>query len=194
MNSALLTPTTAELLHILNPDRDKDTRSPGLHLSAIVRDLLVRMEPKKYSDNTVSDPVLFRWESGFVWEELWSRALLRAQGFFIQPEIILDGIYMTPDAVDPKTEELWEFKFTWKKYALDPALEGEKFWSWFVQMKAYLWGLGLRRARLVVLFANGDYKGTGPLPLVRRYEFTKQELKENWRMLTAHAKTMESAL
>lgn len=194
MKTERLSMPSSDLIRLLSgPDRP---RTAGLHISSVIRDLLKRMDPKKYPDDSKS-PMglpLWRWEIGFLWEEIWSRAVLRDKGVFTQPELEHEGLLLTPDAVDMSAEELWEFKATWKKACENPADDQDrKFWAWFVQMKAYCYVLGLLQARLVVIFVNGDYRQSGPICGMWRYRFTKAELKENWKMLKDHAKLMREA-
>jgi hypothetical protein len=178
----------AELLKLLSGP--PNPRTVGLHLSDIIRDLLKRMDSKRYTDNPAAGLPVWRWETGFIWEEIWSRAFLRSEGVFLQPEILFEGVLMTPDGVHFETEQGWEFKVTWKKACEPSGEESGKFWAWFVQIKAYALALGIEKYRLVVLFVNGDYKGGGPMIGQWEYTFTKKELRENWKMLMDHLKIM----
>lgn len=171
---------------------DTSVRAPGLHVSAIIKDILIAMNRTKYGDD-VTPAVRRRWEIGFLWEEALSAAMARRHNnkrahVLLQQEIEFEGVFMTPDAVNIRRWHLEEFKATWKSSAHD--IQGAEYFHWRIQIMAYLHALKMRRCILRVLFINGDYRGSGPIARAWALRFTPRELAENWMMLSAHARRM----
>lgn len=174
---------------------DTSVRAPGLHVSAIIKDILIAMNRARYGDE-VTPTVRRRWEVGFLWEEVLSAALARRHArksgtLLLQQEIEFEGVFMTPDAVNIRRWLLEEFKATWKSSAHD--IQGAEFFHWRIQIMAYLYALGMTKCILRVLFINGDYRGSGPIARAWALRFTPRELAENWMMLSAHARRMAKA-
>jgi len=182
------------------------TRSKGLHLSKIIRDIMMTLEPSVFKPDMVNGGIVkfsretqVKFEVGFVWEEMIQRSWLPAQGLsgeLIQPgEQTLDGIHMTPDAFNIKEWAIEEWKATWRSMnkAATVELLYKNFWHWMVQIKAYCWAMETERARLRVLFLNGNYtyglEGSGPQIRLWEIEWDPKELRDNWVMLIAHAKS-----
>ena len=174
-------------------------RTPGLHLSDILKRIMVERDPERFS----SPLELMRLEVGFTWEQIIETALAnRLPNLTRIGEIESDGILMTPDALDPNGGHngvLEEWKATWKT-ASDKQNEKifEDAWYWFMQAKAYARRVGTRRIRVRVFYINGDYgkgqykDGKRPplLPQVWRYEVecTQRELDDNWRSILSYQK------
>lgn len=172
-------------------------RSPGLHLSDVVNDLMaVTGMDQKYKGNTWSrQPTM---NAGFVWEEVifnnWedylSVALAKLMGrklsWYQTGELEHDGIYLTPDGVDVTLPHpgwvLQEAKCTWKSAKNGPADN----WRYMVQAKAYCMALGITQVMMHVLYLMGEYKGGGPEYKPWLITFTPEELAENWDMLKNH--------
>lgn len=120
-------------------------------------------------------------------------------------------IFMSPDGVSMIDEEdyadlfvmcdhfLHEFKFT-KKSCRDfiqlLRLRGKKVLMWLWQIMAYCYALRTLAAKLHVMFINGNYsRAEGdpdamPTPKVYRFEFTQEDLDDNWKLLRNHAREM----
>uniref|UniRef100_A0A6M3LG66 PD-(D/E)XK endonuclease-like domain-containing protein n=1 Tax=viral metagenome TaxID=1070528 RepID=A0A6M3LG66_9ZZZZ len=158
-------------------------RSPGLHVSGLIRRLMQRLEPGKYSDDEPDITGVLRMLLGMAFEDKLEWLLDRRwPGRIVRPgEIERDGIVGSPDGVDINEERLYEYKLTWMKY--EPDLEHQKYWKYIVQIKAYLAMLGWTRACLWIYFVDGDYRGSGPLLKPFDLEFSQQELAEAWAML-----------
>jgi len=165
---------------------DKHTRSKGLHLGQIIDDVEQLLYPRKTS-----------WEGeeamalGFIWERVLGYSFIQGHlntGRIVRPgELQLDGVYLTPDGYDTQDHVLEEWKCAWKSSNTDP--ESKKFWRYWTQVKSYCLALKTNKARLRVLFVNGDYKfKKGPVTKCWEAEFSDRELKDNWSMLTNHAK------
>lgn len=162
-------------------------RTPGLHLSQILKSICAELDPKRFSGG----PLDFnKIETGFTFERVLETAFQsRRENIFRPGEIELDGVLMSPDgldASDPAGLVLEEFKCTWMSDREAP--HSTKFWHWLAQMKAYCYALGTTRARLRALFVNGNYKNSGPTYHVWDVRFTETELDENWRMVVGHAR------
>lgn len=191
-----------------------EDRSPGLHLSDIIKTMQYERE-KRFNPDSPMDMMML--EQGHTWEELVAHALQRRwigahpdYPGYRPHEIILDGVAMSPDWVQPKG-----FHSTLKPGATDFVVEEWKAtktsqnkvledhqWYWLVQLKSYMHALGkqrgapVTRGRFRVWYINGDYswdaKGSD-LTLLRGYvrydvEFTPRELEENWRAIIAQAR------
>lgn len=186
-------------------------RSPGLHFSdireSILKDITPKRRAKRLTRSEQAQPaseqrgegesdsdVLFHnyIQGGFTFERALEKAFQDRRDGIVRPgEIVLDGIAMSPDGICLTDDTLEEFKFTWK--SSNGAPEDPKFWGWIIQLKAYYYallmlGFELRAARLRAFFVNGDYKAKTPEYKVWEFQFTDEELLENWKMITSHAK------
>lgn len=167
----------------------QDERSPGLHVSTIIRSIMTTLQPKRFASRGDEGPPIEWISAGTIWEYLLEAAMtkLAAGHTLIRPgEIEKDGIVSTPDALSMGDWIVHEFKFTWMSSR--DAIDHIKFHHWIIQIKAYCHVLGSKHARLHGFFVMGDYKGSGPQPLAWDLEFTHLELIENWEMLTNHAR------
>lgn len=194
-------------------------RSAGLHMSDIYNALYKKLDPDRYDKRDINgDAVPFdlqKLEFGLRFEEMLERVLAlsvlgeRPGEFRTQhdpecpaaatkmPEGLfcphcLAGTYYSPDYLfyEPEPEPvLGEFKLTWYSSKGAPNVP-EKFDKYFTQIKAYLYHLRLRRARLYVFFVNGKYpRGGPPTPEFRvwKMQFTERELHDEWKMLRRFA-------
>lgn len=177
-------------------DDARRVRSPGLHVSQIIRDLMNKVvKPgQRQHDSELSPAELQRMGTyrslGFAWERALERSLIDAfsQGAVIRPgEVMLDGVAGSPDLIDMRNFTLEEWKCTWKSSRRIDNLEDE-FWEWTVQIKAYLKMLGFTQCCLRVFFVNGNYRDSGPQVMCRLLIFTQAEIDENWNMLINHAR------
>lgn len=166
-------------------------RSPGLHLSSIIYELDKIAHGDRYPDSDPSTKQAY-FSVGFIWEQilshLWRETALKySDGVLIRPgEFSLDGIAMSPDAVDLGDLALEEYKATY--LSSSNAIDGPKFWHWLVQIKCYCKAIGTLKARLRVWFIVGDWKGSGPQVRAWQFEFTQQEIDETWQMVTNSAR------
>ena len=170
---------------ILSPEEGRYVRSSGLHLTDIIQGIADDTgRSKKRSDLGESELENYR-AVGFCWERVLENVLSGIDEKLWRPgEVSMDGISCTPDGVSMGDDlVLEEFKCTWTSSKKSV----EDRWQWWTQIKAYCHVLGLCRARLRVLYINGNW--SPPIPRVRMYEagFTPQELDENWQMLVQFA-------
>lgn len=168
-------------------------RTPGLHMSDLYNSLHRALDPKRYDkrgkDGKPLPMDMVKVETGTSFEEVLERALA-SRLFGERPgEFTTDeGIIYSPDYLFFEDDDtiLGEFKLTW--YSSRNAPYGEKFEKWFTQMKAYLYHLRMRQARLYALFINGTYKPPSPKLLAWDIVFTQRELTDNWNLMLRHAK------
>ena len=191
----------AQLLEVDIPvlGTGNNPRSEGLHLTEVIRDLMVAtgLSPKANDWNRESTMA-----AGFVWEEvlfsLWEpflssafAALLgRAFNWHSTGEVTLDGIIGTPDGISISEQglTLQEAKFTWKSFNSDPL---DNF-SYMTQCKSYCKMLGLTQVMLHVYHCMGDYRGSGPKYRPWLINYKPHEIEENWQMILNHAEHMRS--
>ena len=162
-------------------------RTPGLHLSDIIDDLLNK-SGLGYKGKGFTDMELTA-EMGLLWERVLS--LVAAQKYANNPlgEIEKDGVLMTPDGIgpDPKGEVpmvLEEYKITWKSNKSHP----NEIIRHMMQVKSYCWAIDTNVCVMKTMYIMGDYRGSGPTYRQSRITFTKRELVENWDILISHAK------
>lgn len=166
-------------------------RSPGLHLSRIIADLNEVRGGTKYPE---TDPATRQnyFATGFLWERalkvLFVETRLKSeQGVLVRPgEFTIDGIAMSPDALDLDDYVVEEYKATYMSSARP--IEDPCFWPWTIQMKCYCRAVGTRVARLRTWFVAGDWKGSGPQVRAWTFHFTDRDVEEAFTMCKNHAK------
>jgi hypothetical protein len=176
----IVTPLPELKLEQVNPI----SRPEGLHVSDIIKSILVELDPKVYGQPMNMEKIAV----GLSFEELLGQMFRPGSPYAFRPEPVrLDGVWCSPDSIEPTGPLLEEFKLTWysssKQVPFDPV-----YWSWLVQIKAYCKAFGMQNARLVVLHINGNYKPPKPLP-PQSYglTFDQHEIDLNWHMLLQHA-------
>lgn len=162
-------------------------RSPGVHVSQIVKSIMQILAPKRF------DPASgLNWEkiaAGWAWEEVLGDGFCKLNQDVIQQfgELELDGISGTPDGYNPNENALEEYKATWASARRD--ITDDLFYHWLLQTQAYLKMAGLDTVIFRVFFVCGDY--THPFaPCWRswRLTFEQSELDANWSVLLRHAR------
>ena len=170
-------------------DEEGLTRSPGLHLTPILRDMAEAINPDTRSPISERD-LAFYGAGGFIWERSWSQAHVESvlSGDLIRPgEFERDGITGSPDVIDIGISRLIELKCRWMSARKFDHLEANFFWE-ILQIKCYLAMIGWTEAELTVFFVCGDWQP--PVPRVRSVllEFTEREIEEAWAGVVAHAR------
>lgn len=165
-------------------------RNPGLHVSGIIKHLLMQLDPKKYSKGEDTDTRLL-WELGLAWEDIalsrsfWTRILKRTypKASFKQVQCSLDDIWGTCDMITLGDRTLiTESKLTRYSMVHHPKTS-MNFWSWRVQMMAYCKMWGGTDALLPVCFLNGDYRPKIITARAWDITFEQDEIEDNWSMM-----------
>lgn len=192
------------------------SRSPGIHLSRILKDMLVTAGvQRKHGKPITSDQQHLIFESGFLWEnavceyinsienrqqemdafismfgleEQRKKDIEDAKGDIVRPgECTLDGIHMTPDGMNLRLWYLHEWKSTGIR-SKGFSIE-EKRIEWIWQVASYCKVLGLTRA-IIRVFHTGEIPQTVTQWVL---DFTSDELDRNWSNILAHYKGMRKA-
>jgi hypothetical protein len=202
MNFQNLTDLT---LDSLCTNRSGEQRTPGCHLSDIMRSLQQTGDPKTYGEP--GSPFLpnsttqLRFEAGFTFERVLELAFADRRLDIVRiGEVELDGVIGSPDGVilEPNGAALTdEYKWTWRSSRGTPwPCEDHEFikegcdqcvhvWGkkhlWYIwQLKSYTKMLGLTGGILRVFFVNGDYSTMSPQYRSWRFEWTEEELAQHW--------------
>lgn len=187
---------------------DAASRAPGVHLSHIIKYIMVRGYGKNYGSRDVDAASAIHMDLGFMWEDIFCDGLrtrmLKSKEGVQGTEIICDEIAMNPDMIVPAENRIEEYK--WTKRSLRKFKEAPEthFADWCMQMQGYIvgcqrtLGLDIRTARLVPLFVNGDYTWKPPdgdtTMYVCDFEWEQWELDENWTMMLTNKVAMESEI
>lgn len=196
------------------------SRSKGLHLSDILRDLALTsgVLASKY-DTPITEEGSEVIQIGLAWEDYLSR-YQHQQVEYHPGELHYEGISMSPDGISVESVEdltevvvdeawiLWEYKCT-RKSSRDfkdmLRLRSKKVLMWLWQIQAYRHAMNKTAvprgsacgvARLGVMFLNGNYskdfddQESKPTYKLFRLEFTDEELESNWAMIMSHARSM----
>lgn len=187
----------------------RQARSAGVHLSGIIRCIATEsgiLKPEWAEElslvdaRTITDPVaVTRICMGLAWEEWYIESQL-PEVLDHPGEMLLDGVYMTPDGeelttliVDGRRQhvlKLHEVKLTYKSRRTVEASGLMNQWMWLAQTKGYCKVAVTRFVDLHVLFVCGDYSyPIRPIPYCYEIEFTQDEIDENWRLMTDYHQT-----
>ena len=109
-----------------------------------------------------------------------------------QVSVQRDGIWMTPDALDPERGLIESYKMTRRslRNARTQADFEANHWIWCGQEQAYALACGVDTCRWIVLWQAGDYSrgvGSGPQMLECTATWTAEELVSNWQTVLMHA-------
>jgi hypothetical protein len=188
-------------------------RSDGLHLSQVIRDyaLLTKVLDAKYdTDIEEENPIMVH--QGLAWEN-YLAAYQHPEIYFHPGELVKNGIAMSPDGFSISTVSadwiLNEFKYTLKssrdfKQKLLMKSKSVKMYLWQIMSYRHAMNEMLKRqgmepngiCKLHMMFARGNYSknfddpGNLPTYQIFRIEFTQDELRDNWRLMLNHARSM----
>jgi len=185
------------------PPSGNHRRSPGVHLSGVIRYIAIRSGILRSVDSTgrwagdgdiEDDEMPMRMAVGFAWEQ-WAAGLYPFMHY--QPgEMSCDEIYGTPDGLSENPSRgngyeilLEEFKATWKSAHTHP-ITGQ--WMWMRQVMGYLKMLreggypDAHLARMHVLWVNGGYRPPAPRYIRYLIDFTAHEIDTCWGLLLRH--------
>lgn len=164
-------------------------RTKGIHLSGILRYIMVESGMRKELAQTEDEELPLRMAMGLAWEEF--AASLYPEMMWQPGEITNEGVIMTCDGHSfhiPGAEDVFaleEFKLTWKKRKDGPTLLREE-WYWLQQARGYCWGYESNMVRFHVCNVMGDYKGGGPSYMRYVVEFDERDLATTAKMLLAN--------
>lgn len=176
-------------------------RSSGMHISTVIKDLCVRQgifKPRRAKEGqapvgageTILDSAWMQLGSALEWAIIRRFERHYEDEYIVPREQCVDALYGSPDLLHLPTYTLHEIKLTW--VSSNHPHDGEKFWRYWVQLMAYCYMMKTQHGHLHVVFINGDWRSSGPKYRVYQARFTMTELKENWHMLTSHARWMKS--
>lgn len=178
-----------------------EPRSPGIHLSGVIRDLekvlgVDRQDFESMSAEQQALMIRYR-EMGFMWESIVESVFKRrmierlpeSDKFIRQQEVEAGGIFMTLDGIYVPNWTLLEYKATWRSARKVEDFEGE-FWSWLVQAKCYCHAIDAQEVDFFVFFVNGDYKPPAPKTISVNVKFHPNEIRDTWLMVSNHAEVM----
>lgn len=198
----------------LSVERDA-IRSSGVHLSHVIKDMLLTagIERKVKGKEFTEEERNKLFNQGFLWERLvhelietpewiaheWDSFVVKglaqisqdsidkSGGSVIRPgECMLDGIYMTPDAINLPKNLLEEWKACGIKSYNFILKERKPEWLW--QVGAYLKVLGLTRAIIRIW----HYSQVPPVVTQHVVDFTQEELDKNWNTIYKHYQFMQN--
>lgn len=183
-------PVLERILH-----KNDGSRSDGVHISTIIRDIAMEMEPDKYKKH--GDDIAYeRMVGGMGWEDLlfgtlqdMGESVVRIGELKISTVLINSAtnsnLFGTPDWYDLTLGAIHECKCTWKSSSKwDPQYD---YTYWWQQVMAYCYAINCTHATLWVMHVNGDYRGSGPQLQAHDAQFTQDELDLNISMLVNHA-------
>ena len=183
-------------------------RGTGLHLSEILLYMRRALDPRLDKLVAAGPGNTNFCNAGFMFELWVEQALATYIGYsdrkyLITPgEMEVDGIAMNPDRFHVGEGKVVEFKATWKSSRklfdangeLNVDVFEELFYYYRWQGMAYCHGLGCTKLDIVVWFVNGDYTFKdptgGPRFYVFEFEFTDQEILDNWKMICGNAEAV----
>lgn len=188
------------------PD-NSDERSAGVHVSEVIRCISLEMGILKYElieeiallskkDMSGLDIVSqLRIHMGFAWDAYYIPLI---PGVKVHPgEVKASDIYMTPDGVEQSViitgdgpikrrkpyTKIHEVKCTYK--STNTVGDFRSQFMWISQIKSYCHGYNTTLATSHVLFVCGDYVMPIQPQLIKYHlEFTKQEIADNWSLIT----------
>lgn len=170
---------------------DAPRTTDRLHLSDIYKVLMRRLQPKRFTGGPMD---MAKIETGLLMENMLERGLTEKFATVRPGEIVSDeGIYMSPDGVNPTEMCGEEYKCTWMSsrpqkgcstpYTDEYGMPNQKYLHWFIQMKGYAKWLGTDTFLLRALHINGDYDRShkfSPEFVTHRIHFTQPEIDDNW--------------
>jgi hypothetical protein len=192
----LITPIPFDWKSIaLSPEKHA-VRSPGVHLTDITKDMLrcagISRGGKGKPFSPEDQHMLF--ESGFLWERMIAFILTvaheEANGsnelLLLRPgEQMMDGVALTPDAINIPTWCIEEWKATAMRSKGFDIQSKRPEWLW--QAGAYCRVFGMRKA-IFRIWHHGELPHTVTQLLV---EWTQQEIEDNWFKILDHWKYMK---
>lgn len=195
--------TFQEIEYPINLQSYGPPRTPGLHLSNILRAMAIHTKIFKDSDNLdilipSIDPLkvgksgpLMRCVMGYAWEN-WVAANVLKQARFHPGEFFLDGIIGTPDCIEE--DEYWltlhEVKWTFKSSA--PPFSDHLLWLWqgacYMKMVSETYRTPVSECRLIYhpCYVKGNYRGIDTEYRPVEVRLTQGEVDGVWNTVSEH--------
>lgn len=202
------------LIQAIRSVRDKEPARTGVHLSTIVNDMIRSQETKTRPEMDEATMLTFQ-EVGNVVEDIIAAGLAARYPGWTKPRPkTYRGIICSPDGWSPRAFCIDECKAVWKSecsksegpfVTLDTmdlratrleegsgtiVAESAKFTGYKIQTLGYMKAWGATRARLTVLFMNGNYNPPFPDPVTFLLRPSQQELDDNWNLIEQHGRDM----
>lgn len=175
-------------------------RTPGIHLSGVLRRIAQSAKILDYDDGptldeiiTHTDPhlvgqsgILMRIILGYAWEDYIVRHI---PGLIYHPgEFALDGVTGSPDGIllaqDGQTE-VHEFKWTFA--SSKTPITDKQLYLWqagcYLKMVSAAVFTPCNRAVFHICHVRGNYKGIDPQYIATRVEFATAEIEGYWAMV-----------
>lgn len=196
---------------VINLSVERDAhRNPGLHLSTVIKDRLITagIERKIKGRPLTPEEQHLLFQRGYLWERMveefcstqeWVERQLEVSaskhfnagqgeldqdGCLVRPgECLLDGIYMTPDAIDIKRLWVEEWKATAIRAKGFSIAERRPEWLWQAASYAAVFGMTTTVFRVWHVSDNCITSV--------RYDWTEEEIRSNWNDILIHKKYME---
>lgn len=179
---------------------DAQPRSPGIHLSGILRELAIGMKLFKADDSDLdmliadteylgTEPRLLLLAMGLSWEDWLLPRLPRVQPH--PGEFSKNGIIGTPDGLEFRRGQpplLHEAKATYKSFNWD--FDHHQLYLWqgagYLAMLSEVYGVPCTECVFHVWHVRGDYKSRFPLMQSVVVTFDQQEVEDYWGMIERH--------
>lgn len=163
-------------------------RSEGFHVSTGVKTLARELGTIPQDDSGLSTT----WaQIGCAWEDVVIKYLQRTYPgrYVVLPELELDGIYGTSDLYDTWEDLIIEIKMAWvscnQPWKPGQLKKGQKdkLFRYRSQSMSYCKMKDTRRAQVIVCHVVGDWRTLTPQYRVWEFEFSQNELDDNWRLI-----------
>lgn len=167
---------------------DEGEREEGLHLGSVIKSLMdnsgLGYKGKGFTDMELTA------EIGLLWERVLGK-VMREKYAARPPQLLVDGIWMSPDGIGPDPLGkvplvVEEYKAAWKSTKQSPV---DNFY-YMCQVKSYCLAMETNVAVMRIFHVMGDYKGSGPVYRVARITFSQWELEKNWEMVLREKERM----
>jgi hypothetical protein len=177
----------------LSEEDEFRTRSPGLHLTDVTKDMLLTSGIKRGGGKTLApEDQKMLFEAGFLWERMISRNLQAqmnreiagSSGALVRTGEYVDssGIIATPDAIDTKNWHLEEWKATAiRSWNLDIQTDRPE-WLWTTGFHCHFFGMNS------VVFRIWHYQEMPHKIKQYKVTFYPGEITSNYDRIINHAK------
>jgi len=174
-----------DLSRVVISDEQARTRSPGLHLTGVIRHIQKVM---KVQDDTFTELDLNHFALvGRCWERYLAEQVYQPPVWIRPGELEKDGIIGSPDVLNFEENIVGEMKACW--HSAKTPIESE--WYYLTQVKAYCHIVGFKRAIITIVYVGGTWRPPSPIPVEYTLLFGPGELQENWEMILRNAPDVE---